>query len=220
MEKLFQRLNIKPHNIDIFKKAFTHKSIANELGIEHYNMLEFLGDSILQFHSSNYIYQNYPKIDEGEATLLRSANVSTKALAIFSLEYELFKYIKISRGAEILLQSSKIQADLFESFIAALYLDQGEKVLLDFFKHTIFKSIDESYINKAISIKDPKTTFQEYVQHFSRNPVEYIVVKSEVTNLYVATLKHDNQIFGVGQGKNKKSAETAAATDALEKLSL
>ncbi|UVD81981.1 ribonuclease III [Mycoplasma iguanae] len=221
MEKLFQKIAIQPNDLKIFQKAFTHKSFSNSYPKSpNYNMLEFLGDSILQFKTSNFIYHNFFEIEEGEATLLRAKNVNTKALSELATALELTKYVRIAKNSEPILQNPKIQADLFESLVAAIYLDQGDEKLEQFLERFFYPQIKKSFSQKHINLKDPKTTFQEYVQHFSKKSVQYIVTKSDEDGQYHAILKHENQNFGRGIGKSKKEAETNAALEALTNLKI
>ncbi|MGY6171829.1 ribonuclease III, partial [Candidatus Mycoplasma pogonae] len=220
MQNLFDKIKIKPNNLDIYNQALTHSSYANEHShFKNYNMLEFLGDSILQFRVSNFIFRSYPEIEEGQATLLRANSVNTKALEKVAIELNLTKYAKVSKGAANILINPKIQADLVESLIAAIYLDQNEEILEKFLKNFIYVHVIEERKKSFTSLKDPKTIFQEYVQNLSDSPIEYLAKKQE-NGKYLAKLKYKGQIFGQGLGKSKKEAETEAAKDALKKINI
>ena len=78
LEILEKEIGYKFKNILLLKKALTHTSYAYEHGVESNEKLEFLGDSILEFLSSKYIYNNYPKLKEGEMTKVRATVVKGK----------------------------------------------------------------------------------------------------------------------------------------------
>ena len=129
------------NNINIYKEAFTHPSYTNEnLGI-HYERLEFLGDAILGFLVSEYIYKE-KDLSEGEMTKLRAKYVCTKANAEYSLELGLDKLILLGHGAIENNEISKaVIADVFESFLGALYLDQGLNTVKELLEKLVFPKI-------------------------------------------------------------------------------
>ncbi|MCS4536905.1 MULTISPECIES: ribonuclease III [unclassified Mycoplasma] len=200
-----------------YAAAFTHPSFKNSRKqapeAVDYQCLEFLGDSILQFLSSKFLYSKYSNSNAGNLTLMRSKLVSTKSLNSLSNKLGLKRFLLTGPGMmyEEIMRSEKVGADIFESFIGALYLDQGIQKVNTFLQQTLFKTeIDEN------KLKDSKTLFQEYIQSFSRNSVTYETVMVE--NKFYSKAMHDNQIFGEGYGKNKLQAEENAAKNALTKL--
>lgn len=143
--RIFQIINdIK--DTDYFKLAFTHKSIPKE---KSYETLEFLGDSILQIYVSIILHHSFPNYNEGELTQLRSDLVNTVNLSKISLKIGLHNYLKINKDVDFskkLLSKSntKILADIYESFIGALYLTKGKDELFEFISLTIFE--DPKYV--------------------------------------------------------------------------
>ena len=118
---------LEKYNIDIndelYEKAFTHSSYANENNTEDYERLEFLGDKILDFIVSEYLYVN-ESLTEGEMTKLRASYVCENALYEYSKELGLDKLLKLGKGEESTggREKPSIVADLFEAFLAATYL--------------------------------------------------------------------------------------------------
>lgn len=215
MEKLFQILDIKPQKKELFIQAFTHKTFSNEnRKTKHYEMLEFVGDALIQLKSSIFIYKNFPNLNEGQATLIRSQTVDTNSLAYLSNELNLKEYLRVSKGALEILENKKINADLFESLAAAIYLDLGEKELELFLGKTLYKIIIEKAREK--DKKDPKSTFQELVQTHKKTG-EYRTYKFEEKQ-FKSELHFEGNIYGIGFGKTKKEAETNAAKEALKIL--
>ncbi len=123
-----------------FNIAFTHRSskASNKENLS-YDRLEYFGDSLIHFYTSKLIYSLYTNYKEGELTLLRTSLVNTENLSNLSKKSQLDKYLIIDKSAKI---STKILADIFESFVAALYLEKGEEVLIEFLFLTIFNRND------------------------------------------------------------------------------
>ncbi|CAH1756335.1 20427_t:CDS:2 [Entrophospora sp. SA101] len=128
IEKIIKSIQEAP----LFQQAFIHSSFANEnkeKKISDYETLEFLGDSILNMHTCLYIYQNYPHYSEGEMSKLKQFMVQQKTLAELSKKTKLFRFLKLGAGEEKNKgkQKASTLADIFESFVAALYLEKGAK---------------------------------------------------------------------------------------------
>ena len=165
-DNLISKLNIKVQNIDLIKTAFIHRSYLNEAKtkIQSNERLEFLGDSILSFLISRYLYLNYPRLPEGELTNLRSSVVKTVTLAQIAKKLDLGKYLKMSHGEEESggRNNPSILADTFEALLGAIYLDSGlestDLILSGYLTGLIPK------IFKDKSYKDAKSSFQEMVQ--------------------------------------------------------
>ncbi|AAT27897.1 ribonuclease III [[Mycoplasma] mobile] len=219
LENFLTLNNIIFKDIKYYIQALTHKTYANEhANIESYDILEFIGDAILQMKSSIFIFQHFQNITEGEASLIRAKNVCSSGLSELSKKLGLSKLLLISKGSEHLRENVKINADLFESFVAAIYLDLGDEKLEEFLKEIFYPYISTTNLE---SIKDPKSSFQEYIQSYSNEIIEYKITQLENelrSELFKAELMHNGITYGVGFGKTKKVAEEEAATRALETL--
>src|SRR5258708_3627946 len=125
---------IKDKNLLI--QAFTHRSYLNETKeeISSNERLEFLGDSIISFVVSQFLYKRYPNFDEGELTNLRSLMVNTQSLAEVSLHLGFGKMLRLSKGEEFLKgrENKSLLADSFEAFVGALFIEQGIEVVEQF----------------------------------------------------------------------------------------
>ena len=127
LAKLEESIGYKFKNVDLLKKALTHTSYANENGIQSNEKLEFLGDSILEFLSSKYIYNNYPHLKEGEMTKVRATVVCEDSLYKIALRHDFSDFLYVGRS-EFLHKGNKnkaIMADSIEATIAAIYFDSG-----------------------------------------------------------------------------------------------
>lgn len=137
-----------------FRIAFTHKSIRfldsnNEL--QSYERLEFFGDSLLEYYVTYFLFKCFPKHNEGDLTKLRTLLVERKNLSKISRNIGLDKYLSINSTIKLESDSEKaikIFADIFESFIAALYIEKGEDVLHLFLSLTLFNRAEtQKYLN-------------------------------------------------------------------------
>lgn len=210
-------LEIVPNNEKLYERALTHTSYANENNVENYERLEYLGDAVLELIISEYLYKN-TEYEEGEMTKYRSHYVCENALYEYSLRLHLNDYIKLGRGeADNGGKFRKaIVADIFESFIGAMFLDKG----LDEVKKFIYKHIIPIIESKQIDFfSDYKSVLQELVQT-DRRSLHYEVVHEEGPShnkIFTVEVKIDNIVYGRGVAHSKKEAEQEAAKDALKK---
>jgi len=213
----------KIHNDALFQQAFTHRSYLNESKNElgSNERLEFLGDSILSFVVSEHLYNTFPDFDEGILTNLRSLLVNTKSIANAARLLDLGQYLKLSRGEEESKgrENESLLANSFESFIGALYLDQGIGEVRVFIGSMLFPQIDEIVKNKAF--KDPKSLLQEYVQARKQSSPIYKVLHEEGpphAKTFTIGAFVNQELVGEGLGKSKQGAEEEAAKKALSFL--
>ena len=125
--EILEKLNVKAKDESLFLSAFTHSSYCNEhKNCENYERLEFLGDKVLDFIVSDYLYRNR-HLFEGEMTKIRAAHVCEEALSTYSLECKFNEYLRLGHGEELSngRNNKSILGDVFEAFIGALYIDQG-----------------------------------------------------------------------------------------------
>lgn len=207
-------------NKKLLEQAFTHRSYLNETKekLSSNERLEFLGDSILSFVVSDYLYKKYPQFNEGILTNIRSLLVNTKSLALIAKELEFGNLLKLSKGEQESKgsQNQSLLADCFESFIGALYLDQGIETVTIFLQDALLFKTEDIIKNK--SFKDPKSLLQEYVQAKRQNSPMYKVLgesgpahaKKFTIGAYVG-----NGLIGEGSGNSKREAEENAAAAAL-----
>ncbi len=208
-------------NKDLINQAFIHSSYVNEhkTATGDNERLEFMGDAVLQVYSAERLYNIDPPLPEGLMSTRRSNLVSEKALAAIVRECGLNEFLKLGIGEEKTggRNRDSIIADMFEAFIGAVYLDQGQAVvyrLLDDLMAEHIKEVDEHMF-------DYKTKLQEYVQADSRKSIIYETVSVAGPNNnpeFTVAVKIDGLIYGYGKASSKKQAQKNAAKDALEKL--
>ena len=215
--ELLDRLGIKPNNISLYETAFSHTSYANENNKESYERLEFLGDAVLELLMSDYLYNNL-EATEGDMTKLRAHYVCETALYEYSKKLNLNKYLRLGKGEEDTGGRNRkaIVSDIFESFLGAIYLDQGLETARKFFLDNVIPHI----LNHEIDFFDDyKSVLQEYVQTDKRS-LEYKIVdeKGPAHNPeFTAEVIIDGIVYGKGISNSKKAAEQEAAKNALEK---
>lgn len=219
MEKLFNKLGIKPNHMKLYTTAFSHSSYVHENNVKSdYERLEFLGDAVLELAISDYLYKNM-EVKEGDMTKIRASYVCENALYEYSKDLSLSDYIKVGHGEEIDGGRFKkvILADIFESLIGAIYLDLG----FDIVKEVILKIIVPYIENKNITFfSDYKSVLQEFVQTEQKSII-YELVNEEGpahNKVFTMNVKIDNIVYGNGSANSKKEAEQEAARDALNKL--
>lgn len=217
---LLEKFDIVPNNRELFEIAFTHGSYGVQNGKNYnYERLEFLGDSILNLIVSEYLFNKYPKYEEGKLTKLRANYVCQTALIYYSHELGLDEHIKISLDENISENEIlSITADVFESFLGAIYLDQGMEFAKDYISKIIFKYIDD----EKVFFHDYKSAMKEYGDA-EEVSVEYEIIEEYGVphdKTFVTAILVDGKEMGRGKGKNKKESEQIAAKEAMEKLNI
>lgn len=208
-----EKYNFNFDDKELLIKAFTHGSFNNDL-IGNYQRLEFLGDAVLQMIVSDYMYRFYSKKSEGDMSKERGALVSEYSLAYIIRKEKLDKYILFGNS----LKKNEVQnttsyvSDIYESFVAAIYLDFGYNKAEEFVKTTLIERKDE--ILEQDHLKDYKTELQEELQVNGAIEIKYISLPKE--NIFTSEVYLEGIKIGDGVGKTKKQAEQQAAKDALE----
>ena len=214
---LLDKLQIPYKNIKLYENALTHTSYANENGVKSYERLEYLGDAVLELIISEYLYKN-TEYEEGKMTKYRSHYVCENANFEYSTRLGLNEYLKLGHGEQERGGKFRkaIVADIFESFIGAMYLDLGYEEVKKF----IYKHIIPIIEDKSLDFFDDyKSVLQELVQT-DKKSLEYIVINEQGPahdKTFTVEVKIDNIVYGMGSAHSKKEAEQKAAHDALKK---
>ena len=221
LEKLEQDIGYFFNNRQLLEMALTHTSYAYEKKIQSNEKLEFLGDSILEFVSSEYIYNNYSKLKEGEMTKVRASVVCEESLHEIARIHNFDRFIKLGKSEKNYSREVRpaIMADSVEALIAAMYLDGGLEIAKKFIIKNLKDSIEKSTHN--IGQKDYKTVLQEILQKDGNVEIEYIIVKEDGPDhdkTFYSEVVFNKKILAMGKGKSKKLAEMDAAKIALENM--
>jgi len=225
LKKLQKQLGLFFHNQHLLKQAFTHSSYVNEHRVHHHKdneRLEFLGDAVLELTVSEYLFQTYPNRPEGELTKLRASIVCEPSLFKYAENLEFGAYILLGKGEELTGGRTRpaLLADVFESFVGALYLDQGLNMVKQFLTKHIFSKISN---DGKLLVNDYKTQLQEYTQHHNMGPIEYRIVDERGPaheREFYSEVTMDGAVWGMGKGRSKKESEQQAAAEALRRLNV
>lgn len=207
-------------NKDLLKTALTHTSYAYENKVSSNERLEYLGDSILEFISSKYLFQNFNNLTEGEMTKVRAYSVCEDSLYKIAEKHNFSDFLYLGRS-EKMSQSIKkaLVADSVEAVIAAIYLDGGLEPAEKFILENIKEQVE--FASKNVGMKDYKTVLQEELQKNGEVVIKYNLLKEEGPDhakIFTVEVECDGKKLAKGVGKSKKKAEMEAAQKALERM--
>ena len=214
-------------NKQLLKEALTHSSYANELKARKQSAicnerLEFLGDTVLSAVVSEYIYEKYPNVGEGELTRHRAALVQSSALASYSTALGVGEFLYLGHGEEK-SRGRERQSTLenaFEALVAAIYLDAAENGL-DEVKRFVLPIIEAQLGSTEFSMRkiDAKTELQQLIQQAEGDFLEYVVVAEvgpDHNKQFEVIARLNSNVIGRGKGRSKLEAEKNAAKEALK----
>ena len=219
--KLENEIGYKFKNINLLKRALTHTSYAYENSIESNEKLEYLGDSILEFISSKYLYNNYKKLNEGEMTKVRATVVCEESLYKVAIKHNFSDFLYLGKSEKMNngKYSKAILADSVEAIIAAMYLDSNLENVEKFIISNLKDAIEVA--SKNVGKKDYKTVLQEKLQVNGNISIKYSIVKEEGPDhnkVFESIVQVNGKEIGRGIGKSKKLSEMEAARDALNHI--
>ncbi len=202
----------------IFYEAITHRSA----GGSHNERLEYLGDAVLDLVIADYLYFEFPDLNEGDLSRIRAHLVRKETLADIASAIDLGKLVILGPG-EIKSgghQRETILANTLEALIGAAYIFRG----LDEGKRFVYK-LFEPYLKSIPAperLKDPKSQLQELLQSRNIPLANYSVVKQEgesharifKSRCYIKSLNIETTAWG----SSKRKAEQESARKALEGL--
>ena len=208
-------------NKELLKTALTHTSYAYEHNVESNEKLEFLGDSILEFISSKYLYNNYENLKEGEMTKVRATVVCEESLYKVALKHNFSDFLNLgkSESSNQANLSKAILADSVEALIAAIYLDSNFENAEIFIINNLKEAIKVASEN--VGNKDYKTVLQERLQIHGNVNIKYNIISEsgpDHNKVFESKVECNGKVLGTGKGKNKKASEMMAAKNALESL--
>jgi ribonuclease-3 len=202
--------------------AITHRSYLNEhreATWEHNERLEFLGDAVLELVVTDFLFAEYPDKPEGDLTAIRAALVNTVSLASASEKLGVNQYLLMSKGESKDEGRARqyILANVFESCVGAMYLDQGYDTARDFIAQRLFGNTEE--IIKKRLWQDAKSRFQELAQeHASVTPTYELLSQAgpDHDRVFTVGVFLRKEQVAQGQGRSKQEAEQQAAQAAVD----
>ncbi len=225
MEKDFAQLAAKLgctfKNLDLLQQALVHRSYLNEnpnFRLAHNERLEFLGDAVLEFVVTEFLYNKYPN-PEGELTNWRASLVNANTLANIASELGLQEYLFLSRGETKDTGKARhyILANAYEAVLGAIYLDQGIRASKKFITTNLLPKLPGILEHRLY--QDPKSTFQEMAQEKHTITPTYKVMDQwgpdHAKNFRVGVYLNES-LVATGEGSSKQEAEVKAAEQGLK----
>ncbi len=218
--ELQRRLQHDFSNVSLLGQALTHRSFSSD----HYERLEFLGDSVLNLAVSDLLYSRLGTLPEGDLSRVRANLVKQDTLHQLAVDLGLPEVLKLGEG-EVRSGGQKrpsILADALEAIIGAVYLDAGfakAQALV----HRLFHAVEINPQMEAIG-KDPKTELQEWLQGRKMKLPQYKVVgtlgAAHKQSFDVECEIPELRLAERGIGGSRRSGEQAAAAAMLQTLKL
>ncbi|HPQ86612.1 MAG TPA: ribonuclease III [Gammaproteobacteria bacterium] len=203
---------------ELLERALTHRSAAKK----NNERLEFLGDSILSFVITKWLYDNFSHLPEGKLSRMRSTLVKGTTLAEIAKEYDLSNQLILGAGE---LKSggfnrSSVLADAVEAIFAAVFLDQGIEKSENFIRTVMKKWLDN--VDPDVTDKDAKTRLQEYLQKNGHNIPEYNLLetsgKDHLQTFKIQCLVQELNLSTTAIDRSRKKSEQKAAEQMLNQI--
>jgi len=223
-EALAARIGLPVRDLGLLEQALVHSSWHHEhrdAAPGHNERLEFLGDAVVSLAISGALYARHPDDDEGYLSARRAAIVSSTGLARLAGRLDLGESLMLGEGEA---QRSgrrrpSLLASTFEAVVGALYLDLGFESVRDW----LIGLADPELAAEAPigSLKSPKSRLQEFTQRQSGERPTYRLVDAtgpDHERSFRIEVWVDGERLGVGEGPSRRTAETAAAAEALDRL--
>lgn len=223
VEALQRDLGIPFGDAALLREALTHRSYLNEIeqAWPSNERLEFLGDAVLGQISTDYLFDRFPDLGEGELTNLRSALVRTETLARYAQEIRLGEYLFLGRGEERSRGRTRPAglACAFEALLGALYLDRGYGAARDFAHRFLVPEL--AMVIEGRTHRNAKSQLQELVQgRLQQTPTYHLIREAgpDHAKTFTVEVRVGESVLGRGQDRSKRGAEQAAAEAALQHL--
>jgi ribonuclease III len=218
------RLGHQFDDIGWLNKALIHRSFANEKDPsekESNEILEFLGDAVLNLAVGYILHGKFPEAREGTLSMWRAHLVKQSSLALLSRGLHLEEYLLLGKGEQLNggTKKSSILANAYEASIGAIFMDGGFQQALK-----IIQDHFEPYLRTGtptVIFHDYKSLLQIYSQQSQGVSPQYRVLKEsgpDHDKRFQASVVIHGEVMGVGWGKTKKEAEQEAAQKALEEM--
>ncbi len=220
-----ERLAYQFRKPELLETALTHRSrgVAGKNGAKppgNNEKLEFLGDAVLDLAVSDLLMRHFPRYQEGDLSKVRASLVNARILAEKARALGLGEELRLGKGEEKSggREKESILAAAYEALIGAIYLDRGfvaaRRVLARQFAADLKARVGAAF-------EDWKTRLQEITQRTFKTTPTYTLVREtgpDHAKHFVSQISVGERTFGRGEGRSKKSAEQAAALEALQAL--
>lgn len=217
---LIKKFNYRPKNMDCFVQALTHKSYSNtRQNVESNERLEYLGDTVIDLIVAQYLFDHFPKEDEGYLTKVKAKIVNRKMLSYIASEIKLADYIRYRTGRSI--KVATIEGNAFEALIGAIFLDSNFDTTKSIFEEYILKR----YINFK-EVLSQEMDFKSLLLIWGQKnkfTISFEIVEAasrENEFIYTAMVIINSKEWGMGKGGSKKEAEQNASNQTMTLLGL
>jgi len=199
-------------------EALTHRSSGGEA--PNNEKLEFLGDAVLSLAMSDVLMRQFPQAREGELSKIRASLVNAEVLARKARELDLGRWVQLGKGEEKSGGREKVSilAAAYEAVLGAVYLDGGYEPARVVVERQFAPDVAE---HLTAGLRDYKTQLQELTQRLFRETPAYTLVEEsgpDHEKRFVSEIAISGRQYGRGVGRSKKTAEQAAAMEALDVL--
>ena len=215
MEHIEEVLKYHFKDASLLKKALTHGSVNPSVDA-NYERLEFLGDRVLGVAVASLLYKIFPSEPEGNLSQRFVGLVCKETVSQVAIELKLNEFMSVM--TEDLRHNENVLCDVCEAVIGAIYIDAGVDAAIEFVNHHWRDLIDKNLSPP----KDSKTRLQELSHHLGYGTPQYKMISrsgSEHEPEFVMEVSLGQNRYATGTGRSKKSAEFAAASAMMEKLS-
>lgn len=220
VEYLAKKFGYRIKNITFFIDALTHKSYSNTReNVDSNERLEYLGDTVIDLIVAQYLYERFPKEDEGYLTKVKSKIVNRKMLSYIGGEIKLADYIRYRTGRSIRI--STIEGNALEALIGAIYLDSNfETTKASFETYIIQRFIDfKEVLSQEIDFKSLLLIWGQKNKFAISFEVKDAATK-ENNFIYTSVVIINKKEWGMGKGTSKKEAEQQASNESMTLLGL
>lgn len=218
-EQLQEALGYRFKDRALLQRCLTHVSFERKKADGHNEVLEFLGDAVLDLAVSDLLIRKHPDKSEGDLSRMRAALVNSTVLAEKAAELMLGPMLRLGKGEERSEGRSKpsILAGAFEALLGGIYHDGG----YDAARQVVEKFFLKEVSGKKLGQHDYKTRLQEISQMLYHEPPNYRLVAEsgpDHEKYFVTEISIAGEVLGKGEGRSKKQSEQAAAKVALRLL--
>jgi ribonuclease-3 len=202
---------------ELLRSALTHASGANTR-LSSNERLEFLGDAVLGLVVCEQLYHRYSTFTEGDMTRIKSAVVSRRTCAAISKQLRLRDFLMLGKGMQTDIPDN-VLADVFESLIAAIYIDGGYPAAQEFILRHLGNEIES--VALSATAENHKSALQQWSQRETGESPTYALLDEkgpEHCKCFKVAACIGQHHYPAAWGKTKKDAEQKAALNALSLL--
>tara|TARA_Y100000588_G_C14104342_1_gene860239 strand:- start:5 stop:1081 length:1077 start_codon:yes stop_codon:yes gene_type:complete len=228
LQSLEEKIGYAFKDRELLEQALTHSSRANEDGtgsLSDNESLEFLGDAVLGFLISVWLFEEFPQFTEGEKSKVKARLVSGKTLSMLGARLSIGEHLLLGKGEEKLggRRNNSLIENAYEAVIAAIYLDGGMSKCRQFVREQFFENLTDVAAgdgDRGVAT-DFKSLLQEHLQAIGKSVPSYIVVGSTGPahqKSFDIELRLDDRVLAAEKASTKKEAEQKCAATALRYL--